>query len=249
MAKKFTVGDKIRVNNKNVQDIHNKTGTVLGYYGEGIVCVALDKQYAIAEKFLEKVIDDEVLTKQCLFENADAFDTPFVPMKKHTLTPEDLKRFEQAINEQFNKEGEEKKMKEIKNQEVVDLYFSRKKEVLLDEFDTTQKAIREIDNNHIFIKQLKDQFKEYIEKNEIKDVNINNFPTLNLTKESKVKYDEAYNDYNNKLDKLNNLKEEILALLSGCETYEQEMEILQTYKIVNYNTHYVSMNKIEEETN
>jgi hypothetical protein len=167
-----------------------------------------------------------------LFENADAFDTPFVPMKRHTLTPENLKRFEQAINEQFNKESEEKKMKEIKNQKVVDLYFSRKKEVLLDEFNTTREAIKEIDNNYIFIKQLKDQFKEYIEKNEIKDVNINNFPTLHLTEESKAKYDEVYNDYNNKLGELNNLKEEILALLSGCETYEQEITILKSYKIV-----------------
>ena len=112
---KFTVGDKIRVNNKNIQDIHNKTGIVLGYYREEIVRVALDKQYAIAEKFLEKVIDDEALTKQCLFGNADAFDTPFVPMKKHTLTPEDLKRFEQAINEQFSKESEEKKIENIEN--------------------------------------------------------------------------------------------------------------------------------------
>lgn len=229
---KFTVGDKIRVNNKNVQDIHDKTGIVLGYHVEGFVHVALDKEYVIAEKFLEKVVDDEVLTRQCLFENADAFDTPFVPMKRHTLTPEDLKRFEQAINEQFNKESEEKKMKEIKNQKVVDLYFSRKKEVLVDEFNTTREAIKEIDNNYIFIKQLKDQFKEYIEKNELKDVNINNFPTLHLTEESKAKYDEAYNDYNNKLGELNNLKEEILALLSGCETYEQEITILKSYKIV-----------------
>ena len=136
-------------------------------------------------------------------------------------------------------------MKEIKNQKVVDLYFKRREEALEKEFDAIRENIKEADSNYIFIKQLKDQFNEYIEKSEIKDVNTNAFPALPLTEESMAKCDEAFNDHKKKIDELNNIKEEIIALLSGCEAYEQEMEILHTYKIVNYNSHYVSMNKID----
>ena len=213
-----------------------------------------------------EVVDNEELTRQCLFENADAFDTcvsvntidsscystigittSSVGITNWTTTT----TFDcSGISYNYLKEREEKKMKEIKNQKVVDLYFKRKEEALKEEFEAIRENINEIDSNYIFIKQLKDQFNEYVEKNEIKDVIKNVFPELPLTEESEARCQEAYNDYTKRIDELNSFKEEILALLSGCDTYEQEMEILQTYKIVNYNTHYVSMNKIDvSETN
>lgn len=45
--------------------------------------------------------------------------------------------------------------------------------------------------------------------------------------------------------KLDLLKEEIEALLDGCDTYEQEMIILHSYNIVSFNPHYVKMNEIK----
>lgn len=210
-----------------------------------------------------EIVDNEELTKKCLFENADALDTyTYVDIIDNSIclstisndvttwSVGTLKGDCSTSFGNYSKEREEKKMKEIKNQKVVDLYFQRKEKVLSDEFDAIRESVKEIDCNYIFIKQLKDQFNEYVEKNEIKDVDKNVFPVLSLSEESMAKCDEAYHDYKKKLDELNSIKEEITALLFGCETYEQEMEILQTYKIVNYNTHYVSMNNTEiSETN
>lgn len=208
-----------------------------------------------------EVVDNEELTRQCLFENADALDIHITSVdntvclstisndvstwsgviyKSDCSTP--LYDCSTSTYAYYPKESEEKKMKEIKNQKVIDLYFSRKKEALNDEFDITQKAITEIDKNYIFIKQLKDQFKEYIEKNEIKDVNTNIFPALHLTEESVAKRNEAYDDYRKKLDDLNNIKEEIIALLSGCDTYDQEIAILRSYNIVTVDNKLVETN-------
>lgn len=211
-----------------------------------------------------EIVDNEELTKKCLFENADALDTyTYVDIIDNSIClstiSNDVSTWSVGTYKgndcvipsyAYQKEREEKKMKEIRNQKVVDLYFKRKEEVLSDEFDAIRENVKEADRNYIFIKQLKEQFDEYIEKYEIKDVNKNVFPALSLSEESMAKCDEVYDDYKKKLNELNSVKEEITALLSGCETYEQEMEILQTYKIVNYNTHYVSMNKIDiSETN
>lgn len=211
-----------------------------------------------------EVVDSEELIKKCLFENADALDDCKITVDTNSISFKYNKclnpikfsnsvsttastctyTIKDTITDYFTekKEREENKMKEIKNQKVVDLYFERRKEALNDKFDAIRENVEEVDSNYIFIKQLKDQFNEHIEKNEIKDVNINIFPVLPLTEESKAKCDEAYNDYKKKLDDLNNIKEEITALLSGCETYEQEMEILRSYNIVTVDNKLVETN-------
>ena len=197
-----------------------------------------NKIYYIHRNLLEKIDDEEELTRKCLFENADAFETfdePILSFKNNSYI--------KTIKSKDLKEREETKMKEIKNQKVVDLYFKRKEEALADEFEVTDKAIVDTDKNQIFIQGIKQQLDTYIEDNDIEAEVV--YPILPFTKETEEKRLETYNDYKKKLDELNNLKEEILAMLYGCETYEQEMEILHTYKIVNYNSHYVSMNKID----
>ena len=229
---KFTVGDKVRVNNKNVYNIHNKTGIVLGYYQDKYIRVKLDKEYVINECYLEKVIDDEELTRQCLFENADALDNCFVPLKrKQTLTPDKLERYDQAISKYINKEGEEKKMKEIKNQKVVDLYFKRKNEEIDKRHAEACEKLIKSDKNQIFVEELTKQYYEYFEEN--KDDFQNDIDKckieLPLTKETDEKFIEIDSQFRKESGHLKELKEEILALLSGCDTYEQEMEILQTY--------------------
>ncbi len=255
---KYKVGDKVKINYSQVSKIHNCYGTIheldksinnLERYVVDILAVDnKNVRASLSVNCLQETSNtryEEELTKKCLFENADALDTPFVPLKsRYTITPEGIERYDQAMKEYINKEREEKKMKEILNQKVVDLYFKRKKEVLEKEFDTIRENIKEADSNYIFIKQHNDQINEYIKSSELKGISVN--VKLPLTEESVAKRDEADNDYKKKINELNNIKEEILALLSGCETYEQEMEILHTYKIVNYNSHYVNMNKIED---
>ena len=212
-----------------------------------------------------KIVDSEELTKKCLFENADALDT-CVTISNNGIsinsgctltklytdtsitTTSVTNSVQDAIDNYFTKkkESEESKMSEIKNQKVVDLYFKRKKEALEEEFETINKSIVESDKNQIFIQNLKETYDKFIEENEIEGVSDKfSLPRLPLTSESQNKFDESCSNYKKKADELNNLKEEITALLSGCETYEQEMEILQTYQIVSYNTHYVKMEKTD----
>jgi hypothetical protein len=224
--KTFVIEDKVRINNPSAPKIHNRIGVIRGY-NDMLDLFKLDidyQTYMIKGCYLEKVNEEELI-KKCLFENADAFDEPILTFKNGLYI--------KTIKSKDFEESEEKKMKEIKNQKVVDLYFKRKEKALEDEFDTIREKVKEADRNYIFIKQHNDQINEYIKANEIKGVRIN--IELPLTEESVTKRDEAYNDYRKKIDKLNNLKDEVLALLSGCDTYEQEIAILRSYDIVTNN--------------
>ena len=209
-----------------------------------------------------EVVDSEELIKKCLFENADVLDDCKITVDTNSISFKYNKclnpikfsnsvsttastctyTIKDTITDYFTekKEREENKMKEIKNQKVVDLYFKRKEKALEDEFDAIREKVKEADANYIFIKQYNDQINEYIKTNEIKDLCIN--VELPLTEESVAKRNEAYDDYRKKLDDLNNIKEEITALLSGCETYEQEMEILRSYNIVTVDNKLVETN-------
>lgn len=202
-----------------------------------------------------EVIDDEELTRQCLFENADAFDNcltvSLLPTDTSYITVSSVgtNSIQDEIDNYFTKkkESEENKMKEIKNQKVVDLYFKRKQEDIDKRYSEAREELFKSDRNQIFIAELKKQYDEYYEINKedlgfkLEKFNV----TLPLTEESKLKNAEIDNQYKKEFDQLNELKEEIIALLSGCDRYEHEMEILHTYNIVTYNTHYVSMNNID----
>lgn len=55
-----------------------------------------------------------------------------------------------------------------------------------------------------------------------------------MTEESKEAIDLLNETYKKEKKELESKKEEILALLSGCERYEQEMMVLNAYGIVSY---------------
>ena len=213
-----------------------------------------------------EVIDNEELTRQCLFENADAFDNHITISNNGIIfnsgyntistgtnvgiTTSNCQEYtKKELDNYFYKlEREEKKMKEIKNQKVVDLYFKRKQEDIDKRYSEAREELFKSDKNQIFIAELKKQYDEYYEINKedigfkLEKFNI----VLPLTEESKSKNAEIDNQFKKEYDQFDELKEEIIALLSGCDTYEQEMEILHTYNIVSYNSHYVSMNKIDD---
>ena len=211
-----------------------------------------------------EVIDSEELIKKCLFENADALDDCKIAIgndgiiinngyavgklytgDSYTTTASTCTyTIKDTITDYFTekKEREENKMKEIKNQKVVDLYFERKKEALEEKYKTAKEAIVEADKNYIFVKQLKKQFKEYIDENEIEGSLIEPVISLPLTTESIDTLDKVGEDNYKKTKELYSIKEEITALLSGCETYEQEMEILRSYNIVTVDNKLVETN-------
>lgn len=133
---------------------------------------------------------------------------------------------------------EECKMKEIKNQKVVNLYFTRVKNELEKEYAESIKTIKENDENQKFIATLKCQLDQFTKGNEI-PVSFN--VVISDTKETIEKIIELTNEKNKKLDELREFREEIEAMLSGCQTYEQEMKVLHTYNIVHYDKDYAGM--------
>lgn len=133
-----------------------------------------------------------------------------------------------------NKESEENKMKEIKNQKVVDLYFERKKKVLEKAHLEDVMAAENIDPNRVFVNDLKRQFDEYVGENVDKDNMLFNV-SLPLTEGCAATIAELKRQYNDNIKQLKADKEEILAMLSGCETYDQELVVLKNYYVVNDN--------------
>lgn len=139
-------------------------------------------------------------------------------------------------------ESEDIKMKEIKNQEVVDLYFSRKDKILKEKYEARKKEIISKDKHQEFIKKLKDQFDIYVNDSmELCYVsaasytsNVSFNVTLPYTEETLNELEKLEAESNDEHKELNILKEEVLAMLSGCDKYDQEMAVLNAYDIVSY---------------
>ena len=136
---------------------------------------------------------------------------------------------------------EETNMKEIKNQQIVDLYYSKKVKALHDKVKEECKQLEAVDTHKSFIEDLKKQFDKHVEKHNIEftksplaelkfDVKIPCTPECLASQEEirKVCMDEV--------EKVHTEKAEVLAMLSGCDTYEQEMAVLRSYGIVSDKT-------------
>ena len=92
----------------------------------------------------------------------------------------------------------------------------------------------EEDKHYQFIVSIKKQIDDYICQND--DLINVHYDTvfLPLTKEASEKIQQLNETYIEKRKELNDKKEEVLTMLSGCENYDQEMVILNSYGIVSY---------------
>ena len=252
---KFKIDDKVRINYPQATKIHNCTGKIIrvkycfnnliSYIVEIVNTDNKTIKTILSENRLEKIVDiSEELTRKCLFENADALDHYKVTC---TINAGDISFADTSyINttslkgtiSYYNdyKESEENKMKEIKNQKVVDLYFERKKNALDNAYIEDIKAVEKIDPNKVFIEELKKQFDDYVEANvDNKNEKLSFDIFLPLTEGCSKTIAELKRQYIDNKKQLEEDKKEILAMLSGCETYEQEMVVLKNYYIVNDN--------------
>ena len=159
-------------------------------------------------------------------------------MGRIILTREKLEEFYNKTEEYYKQsnllESEETTMKEIKNQKVVDLYFKRKFDSLEENRKKEYDTIMEEDKHYQFIVSIKKQIDDYICQND--DLINVHYDTvfLPLTKEASEKIQQLNETYIEKRKELNDKKEEVLTMLSGCENYDQEMVILNSYGIVSY---------------
>ena len=255
---KFKIGEKVRINYPQAIKVHNCIGTIVkpnheisNFMRYVIDILNVDKKVvriSLSENCLEKVSDttyEEELTKKCLFENADALDDGF--LHEFEGEPINFMNYLDSLNDiqgtiNSCEEREEKKMKEIKNQKVVDLYFKRKKQLIEEDYRNERKNIVEADKHQIFVTSLMDHLKTYIDDNEDLDVKIHSFLfSLPLCPESINKENELSEKYQAQFDMLKKEESEVLAMLSGCEIYEQEMVILKSYGIVDENNKIVNV--------
>lgn len=227
---RFKIGDRVKIYKPNTV-FHNKTGVVKGYHRIDVVLISVDDckpnsnrkdgcRYFDESKLFRYVkeknsLDENALIRECLFEDASVFD------KKYSSS-------------YYQKESEETKMetKKIRNVEVVDMFFDRKRDEAERKFAKEKQNILNADPNRSFAKAIENKLKDYIAENDLKVEIDDDFIKLPLTKDSEEAYKELCTKYEKqwKIEEAN--KNELLAMLSGCDKYEQEMIILKSYGVI-----------------
>ena len=244
----FNVGDKIKINNPG-HKIHNLKGIVIGA-SRDLIHIKLEngKRFGMNKRYLINETE-EYLTRKCLFENYDALDECETTWND---IPDDIKELveigvltrEEVIAKCTNNictEGEKTTMKEIKNQKVVDLYFERKVRELKKKLDEDIKAVESQDPNKSFVSELRKQFETYVTENDLntesKNIVIQFGASLPCTDTSSKAIKKLRDESLDAVEKVHEEKNEVLTMLSGCETYDQKMVVLNSYGIVNYDKH------------
>ena len=158
---------------------------------------------------------------------------------KKCVTEEALSRYDKAVKDYIKgnlKEGEETTMKEIKNHKVVELYFERKVRELKKKLNEDIKGAEDIDPHKSFVDYLLREFNTYVENNADLDGKCKFEVTLPCTPECSKEIEKLRELSMDEVDKVHEMKHEVLTMLSGCDTYEQEMAVLRSYGIVSDKT-------------
>lgn len=123
--------------------------------------------------------------------------------------------------------------KEIKNEQVVKLHFERQLRKLQQMREDEKEAVRNRDVHQLFLKGLSETFQRYLKENGLSQTHLSG--RIDYTPETEKEIDAIQAKYDQQIQRLKEKEKEVRALLSGCETYRQEMVILHSYAIVNYN--------------
>ena len=126
--------------------------------------------------------------------------------------------------------------------EILNLYFTNKRENLFKNYDEKQEEIKKTDKYEIERRKCADMIdKLYKELNEGKsyyDTHSKVFKWAEgklQTKETIDKLNELEEKLHEELTNLRKMEQEIYAQLSLCETYEQKMTVLRNYNIIDEN--------------
>lgn len=139
------------------------------------------------------------------------------------------------------KKEEIEQMKEIKNEQVVALYFKRQLQKLQQEREDEQEVVKNRDVHQLFLKGLCEAFQSYLKENGLSQTYLSG--RIDYSPETEKEIDAIQTKYDQKIKELNEKEKEVRALLSGCDRYSEEMAILNGYGIVKYDPHcdYVEM--------
>lgn len=138
----------------------------------------------------------------------------------------DAEEFDALYNAKFNTnsikerfEGGDNKMK------LLEIYMDRKMDKLFKDMDTAQDKAWEKNSTYKALKDL-------AEKTKTKDGYLFNFNFIFMPDSVREEIDKIHKDKEEKEIQLNRLINEVEAQLAECETYEQKINVLKAYEIL-----------------
>lgn len=151
------------------------------------------------------------------------------------LTKADI--YERFLKWQKGKK-ENKENKGDKNMDDLEVILQKYKKYQIDfidaETETNLANLREKSKIGKLVKKIKEQFIKEIEKIYPEEKNIENFVSISYvdTKDLREKIDEEIELHDIQIESLNSDIDDARALLKIAETYEQKMQILKNYNII-----------------
>lgn len=135
-------------------------------------------------------------------------------------------KYNTLYNAKFDVEYMKERFKKGDNEmKLLEIYRDRKMDNLFKEADEAQDKAWEKDNTYKTLKDL-------AEKTKTKDGYLFTFNFDSMSDSLREEMDKIQKDRGEKVTKLNKLIDEVNAQLSECETYEQKMNVLKTYEIL-----------------
>lgn len=134
----------------------------------------------------------------------------------------------------IQKNKEEKK--DMKSKSIVELYFNNMKAAVKEKTSKTVNALTAADPIISAVQKKIDEIQKIINDNSqilacrstSFDVEVGDL----MSKETEASIEKAYTERAKEVNRLNMLKNEILTMLTPCETYDDEMEVLYVYGII-----------------
>lgn len=124
-----------------------------------------------------------------------------------------------------------KEDKKMYDNEILNLYYERMKEIYVNE---NEQIIQDIKEQDVFTK-LDNEYNNKLQKllNKENKENKTYYKTNYLTEESEIKIEQQEDLFTENINNLKRKLEEVDVLLNIADTYENEMEILKNYNIIN----------------
>ena len=131
-------------------------------------------------------------------------------------------------------EKEKAEEKNMKTEKIVTMYFDKCEKQLREAVASATTKLYDEDENICKLREIIEEIKKITDQYNLNNKLINEDQINSFcTEETCWRIANINNIEINELNQIKEDKEEILTMISGCETYEQELEILKAYTIVN----------------
>ena len=140
------------------------------------------------------------------------------------------------VMDQLNNINSLKEKNNMKSKVILDLYFNNMKAAVKEKTENTIDALTSTDPIVSAIQQkvceirkiIDDNMHSIASKDASFDVKIDDL----MSKETEASIEKIYEERETEINRLNMLKNEIMTMLTPCETYDEELDILFAYGII-----------------